>query len=70
MGDVDFSNTGIPATADIMLGIGADPSLESIGGRCVTFIKNKISGAHSSVYIRIVSDLSLAKNIENYYPDS
>lgn len=58
MGDVDFSNTGIPATADIMLGMGADESSIAMNRRVITFVKNKISGNHDSVVVRVIPNLS------------
>lgn len=64
MGDVDFSNTGIPGSADVMIGVGADATMASHNERAATFIKNKISGDHSTVYMRFVPKLSLAKNLE------
>lgn len=63
MGDVDFSNTGIPATADLMIGIGADDVLESMGQRILTFCKNKISGDHSSVAVKVLPNLNKVVNI-------
>lgn len=44
MGDIDGSNTGIPAQADVMIGIGVNKDYEQQGLRMISFCKNK-SGA-------------------------
>ncbi|WP_373088763.1 AAA family ATPase [Zhongshania sp.] len=44
MGDVDFSNTGVAATADLMLGFGANDEYERQGQRMISYPKNKING--------------------------
>lgn len=43
-GDIDFSNIGIPGTADLLIGIGATEDMEMRGERMISFIKNKVSG--------------------------
>jgi len=43
-GDIDFSNVGIPGTADLLIGIGATEEMERGGERMISFVKNKISG--------------------------
>lgn len=53
MGDCDFSNTGIPAQCDIMLGLGATRDMESLGERCLSLPKNKLNGNHSAIMARI-----------------
>ena len=58
MGDVDFSNTGIPAQADVMVGIGMDASLEAEGLRTISLPKNKVSGIHDNFPVRITPQLS------------
>lgn len=58
MGDVYFSNTGIPAAVDIMIGIGVDDACEWEGSRFLSLVKNKISGDHSPVKVMIVPQLS------------
>lgn len=44
MGDVDFSNTGMQASADLMIGMGVNQEYERLGKRVFTFPKNKLSG--------------------------
>lgn len=44
MGDVDWSNTGIQAAADLLLGIGATEEFERLNKRWVEVLKNKIGG--------------------------
>lgn len=63
MGDVDFSNTGIPATADLMIGIGADDVMEQNGIRVLTFCKNKVSGDHSSVTVKVIPNLNRVEDL-------
>lgn len=53
MGDVDFSNTGIPATADLMLGLGCNQDYEQNGHRMISFPKNKINGNKEPVRVPI-----------------
>lgn len=63
MGDVDFSNTGIPAQADVMIGIGVSDKLEAEGLRVISLPKNKISGEHSSFPVRVIPQLSRLKSV-------
>jgi archaellum biogenesis ATPase FlaH len=51
--DIDFSKTGIPATADLMVGIGADASMEKYGLRTISLPKNKLSGNHDHFTVQI-----------------
>lgn len=53
MNDVDFSNTGMQAQVDVMIGIGMSKSLEEQGLRCLSLPKNKLEGDHGSVIVRI-----------------
>jgi KaiC/GvpD/RAD55 family RecA-like ATPase len=53
MGDVDSSNTGIPAQADVMVAIGASAEDEEIGRRVLSLPKNKRSGNHDHFPVRI-----------------
>ena len=46
IGDVDYSNTGIPAQADVMIGIGATSQNEQRGELVFSLPKNKVSGRH------------------------
>lgn len=46
MGDVDSSNTGIPAQADVMIGIGMTADDQASGRRVLSLCKNKRSGKH------------------------
>lgn len=58
MGDVDGSNTGIPAQADVMIGMGVTDSLERQGARMLSLPKNKLGGDHSPVMVRISPAIS------------
>lgn len=53
MGDVDSSNTGIPAQADVMVGIGASQEDMEMGRRTLSLPKNKRSGQHGSFAVRM-----------------
>lgn len=57
-GDVDFSNVGIPAQADLMVGIGMDATYEAEGLRHISLPKNKLSGRHENFPVRINTQLS------------
>jgi archaellum biogenesis ATPase FlaH len=63
MGDVDFSNTGIPAQADVMIGMGVTPALDQQGVRMISLPKNKIGGDHASFLVRINPFLSRVTSI-------
>lgn len=58
-GDIDFSNVGIPGTADLMIGIGADSDMEMKGQRMLSLVKNKVSGNHDP--LRVLFDNYLTK---------
>lgn len=62
-GDVDGSNTGIPAQADVMIGIGVDATTEAEGVRVISLPKNKIGGVHDSFPVRINTPLSRYSNV-------
>jgi KaiC/GvpD/RAD55 family RecA-like ATPase len=53
MGDVDSSNTGIPAQADVMVGIGMSREDETMGRRVLSLPKNKAGGNHDSFPVRV-----------------
>lgn len=58
MGDVDSSNTGIPAQADVMIGIGANAEDERLNRRVLSLPKNKVGGNHGMVPVRFEPLLS------------
>lgn len=58
MGDVDFSNTGVAAQADVLLGIGGDPLDVQEGRRVFNLSKNKIAARHENFPVKLVSQLS------------
>ena len=51
-------NTGIPAQADVMIGVGVTAELEADGRRMFSLPKNKISGDHSSFPVNVLPHLS------------
>lgn len=61
-GDVDSSNTGIPAQADLMVGIGINMELEAAGCRQLSLPKNKLSGDHSTFPVKVDPFLSRIKS--------
>lgn len=63
MGDVDYSNTGIPAQADVMIGVGVTPTLEAEGLRTFSLPKNKISGIHEAFPVRVIPQLSRVTSV-------
>lgn len=62
MTDVDSSKTGLPGTADLMIGIGADATLMSRGQRALSICKNKLSCSANS-HEGFVVDIDFAKGI-------
>jgi len=61
MGDVDYSNTGIPATADLMIGLGATDTNKMRGEIVFSLPKNKISGRHE--YFAVLTEPTLSQLI-------
>lgn len=53
MSDVDSSKTGIPASADLMVGIGADEAMKVNGLLGVSLPKNKLSGLHDKFSVSV-----------------
>ena len=45
--DVDSSKTGLPASADLMVGLGADEAMKANGLIGFSLCKNKMSGDHA-----------------------
>lgn len=63
MGDIDYSNTGIPAQADLMLMIGVNQELATQGMRMFSIPKNKISGKHLHFPLRLNGALSRYEDV-------
>lgn len=59
LGDVSWSNTGIPSQMDVMIGVGADEELLKMNARCLSFPKNKVGGDHGSCLIKVDPTKSL-----------
>ncbi len=53
MSDVDSSKTGIPASADLMVGIGADEAMKASGTLGISLPKNKLSGLHDRFTVNV-----------------
>lgn len=58
MNDVEWSNTGIPGAADLMIGVGVTEELEGMGQRMLSIPKNKINGKHGSIKVWVDKDRS------------
>lgn len=56
-------NTGIPATADLMVGIGVNKEYEANGMRVLSTPKNKIGGVHSNFPVKINTTISRLEDI-------
>ncbi len=48
LSDVEWSNTGIPGAADLMLGIGVDEYYMKDNRRMISVPKNKVNGVHGA----------------------
>jgi archaellum biogenesis ATPase FlaH len=60
--DIDFSKTGIPSALDLMIGIGADETMEKHGLRTISLAKNKLSGNHEYFTVSINPQLGLVES--------
>jgi archaellum biogenesis ATPase FlaH len=58
MGDVDWSNTGIPGACDVIIGIGANEKNKQRGEIVISLPKNKVSGKHEFFPVLIDPALS------------
>jgi KaiC/GvpD/RAD55 family RecA-like ATPase len=58
MGDVDFSNTGIPSQCDVMIGMGATHNHQMNGEVVISLSKNKVSGRHEYFAVSVEPHLS------------
>tara|TARA_R110000765_G_scaffold49367_3_gene100381 strand:- start:4687 stop:5904 length:1218 start_codon:yes stop_codon:yes gene_type:complete len=63
MGDCDSSNTGIPAQADVMIGVGASAEDETQGRRVISLCKNKRSGNHDFFAVGIDPQISRVRSL-------
>ncbi len=61
LGDVDYSNTGIPAQADVMIGLGANDKNLARGEIVMSLPKNKVSGKHE--YFAVLTEPTLSQLI-------
>lgn len=63
MGDCDSSNTGIPAQADLMIGVGVNKEYEMHGLRMFNLPKNKIGGVHGNFQVKFNARTSRVEDI-------
>lgn len=61
MGDVEFSNTGVPGAADLMIGLGVNDKWQAQGRRMINLPKNKIGGQHVSFPVFIDDEKQLIR---------
>lgn len=59
MSDIEFSKTGIPGSADLMIGIGVNDQYHAANRRAVSLPKNKLSGKHSFFTLFVEPDFCL-----------
>lgn len=57
-GDVYMSNTEVPAACDVLAGISANKDMLDRGERAVTLCKNKLTGDHSTLTLRLQPAIS------------
>ena len=50
--DIDSSRTGLPAQADLIVGIGADDDMLARGTRAISLCKNKLGDIHEGFMVR------------------
>ncbi len=50
--DIDSSKTGLPAAADLLIGIGGSEEQIATGQRGISLCKNKLSGDHAKFLVR------------------
>ena len=58
LGDVDYSNTGIPGQADLMIGLGANDNHKAAGEIVISLPKNKVSAVHEAFAVSTEPHLS------------
>lgn len=58
MGDVDFSNTGVPAACDVLVGMGGTEDDVARGERFMNLPKNKIGARHENFPLRLNAPVS------------
>jgi archaellum biogenesis ATPase FlaH len=64
LGDVDFSNTGIPSQADLMVMLGATEQNKMQGQVVISLPKNKITGIHTHFAVQSEPHLSKFISLE------
>lgn len=63
MGDIDSSNTGIPAQADVLVGLGASTQDVDMGRRIISLPKNKRAGNHDNFPVQVDINTSTMRSI-------
>ena len=65
LSDIDSSKTGLPATLDVMIGLGTTDEYNNIGKRMVSLPKNKLGGDHSFFSISVDEQKSRVLEIDD-----
>ena len=63
-GDVYFSNTGVPGSADLMIGVGINDDFEYNNKRMLSICKNKINGKHEYFPVKVDPARNLMTSID------
>ena len=63
MGDIDFSNTGMPAQMDLIIGVGSNEEYDSKSWRMISLPKNKLSGEHLYFPVTVDTKINKVKSI-------
>lgn len=64
MGDTYMSNTGVPGSADLMIGLGVNDDYEYAGQRIVSLCKNKINGNHCYFMVNVDTAKNRVRSIK------
>ncbi len=62
MTDVEWSNTGIPGAADLMIGVGVDDEYQIANKRMLSIPKNKVNGAHGAFPVWVQPQITAFKS--------
>ena len=63
MNDIDFSNTGMPAQMDLIIGLGMNQEFENKSWRMISLPKNKLSGQHTFFPVIVDTKTNLVTSI-------
>ena len=58
LADIDSSRTGLPAAADLIIGLGVNNDMKATGHRALSFPKNKLGNYHGHLTVQVEESLS------------